>query len=65
MIYNGSRKIKDDGGDYIVFTDYGSEGFCVSAQLKTLPDAIAWMINNPSDNPRTIVKLVVVELTEK
>lgn len=61
MIFNGSSKIKDDGGDYLVLVDYGCEGFSVSHQAATHEDALRWMTENSYGSPQTLVKLVRVE----
>ncbi len=64
MIFNGSFKIKDDGGDYLVMVDYGCEGFNVSHQARTHGDALRWMFANNYGSPLTLVKLVRVETME-
>jgi hypothetical protein len=61
MIFNGSSKIKDDGGDYLVIVDYGCEGFSVSHQAQTHEDALRWMTASNYGSPQTLVKLVRVE----
>ena len=61
MIFNGSSKIKNDGGDYLVLTDYGCEGFAVTHQAATHEDALQWMIECSYGSPHTLVKLVRVE----
>lgn len=61
MIFNGSSKIKDDGGDYIILTDYGCEGISVSHQAATHEEALRWMMENSYGSPMTLVKLVRVE----
>ena len=60
MIFNGSSKIKDNGGDYLVLVDYGCEGFSVCHQAATHEEALRWMTNNYG-SPQTLVKLVRVE----
>jgi len=61
MILNGSDKIKDGRGDYIVLTDYGCEGFAVTHQAATHEDALRWMIECNYGSPQTLVKLVRVD----
>ena len=61
MIFNGSDKIKDDGGDYLVLTDYGCEGFSVTHQTETHEDALRWMTECNYGSPQTLVKLVRVD----
>lgn len=63
MIFNGSDKIKEDGGDYLLLTDYGCEGFGVTLQAATLEEALLGMIEC-SYGPQTLVKLVRVETRE-
>ena len=61
MIFNGSSKIKDYGGDYLVMVDYGCEGFSMAHQAQTHEDALRWMAANNYGSPQTLVKLVRVE----
>lgn len=61
MIFNGSEKIKDDGGDYLVLTDYGCEGLSVTHQAATHEDALRWMTECNYGSPQTLVKLVRVD----
>ena len=60
MIFNGSDKIKDNGSDYLVLTDYGSEGLAVTYQATTHEDALRWMTECNYGSPQTLVKLVRV-----
>ena len=64
MIFNGSSRIKDNGGDYLVLVDYGSEGLSVSHQFHTHTDALGWMAKNNTGYPNTLVKLVRVDILE-
>ena len=64
MVFNGSEKIDDDGGDFLLLTDYGQEGFAVSHQNKTLEGALAAMAEGVCGVPMTLVKLVRVDATE-
>lgn len=61
MIFNGSDKIKDDEGDYLVLADYGCEGFSVAHQAGTHEDALRWMMRCDYGCPQTLVKLVRVD----
>jgi len=64
MIFNGSDKIKDGGGDYLVLTDYGSDGFVVTYQAEMLEKALKWMMGSNFGSPQTLVKLVRVDMRE-
>jgi uncharacterized membrane protein len=64
MIFNGSSKIKDDGGDYLVLTDYDMEGFSVSHQDTTIESALKWIASCGYTSPMTLVKLVRIEMKE-
>jgi hypothetical protein len=64
MIFNGSDKIKENGGDYLVLTDYGCEGFAVTHQAATLEEALLGMIECDYGR-QTLVKLVRVETREQ
>lgn len=61
MVFNGSDKIKEDGGDYLVLVDYLCEGFAVTYQAVTHEEALLWMIQNNHGSPQTLVKLVRIE----
>ena len=61
---NGIRKIRDDAGDYIVLSDYGQEGICVSHQCESVLEAIQHLALNDIGNPQSIVKLVRLKATE-
>ena len=65
MIFNGSAKINDDGGDYLVLTDYGCEGFAVEHQSATIEEALRLMTQGNCGDPQTLVRLVRVELGEE
>lgn len=56
MKINQSTKIDDKKGDWIILTDYGSEGISVASQHKTPEDAIK-NLSGTSGYPQTIVKL--------
>ncbi len=60
MTLNGITKIKDDAGDYIVLTDYGTEGISVSYQAATSKDAVKWMMTCGYTGNMSIVKLVKI-----
>jgi hypothetical protein len=62
MIINGTHRITDDGGDYIVLTDY-CEGFG-SKQFKSAEEAVGYIAANNNGSPHTLVKLVRIELNE-
>lgn len=66
MIFNGSPNIKEDGGDYLLLTDYdyGCEGFAVTHQAATLEEALLGMIECDYGR-QTLVKLVRVETQEQ
>ena len=56
MKINQSTKIDDKKGDWIILTDYGSEGFVVHGQYKTPEEAIK-NLDSSCGSPQTIVKL--------
>lgn len=56
MKINQSQKIDDKKGDWIILTDYGSEGFSVTSQHKTPEEAIKGLGEMIGD-PQTIVRL--------
>jgi hypothetical protein len=64
MLLNSSDKFKDDGNDYAVLNDHGSDGFCVYSQHKTLKEAVVSMTNCMYGCPMSIVKLCRVALKE-
>ena len=64
MVFNGSDKIKNDGGDYLVLIDGGSDGFYVAHQAETHEDALRLMTENEYKLPQTLVKLVRVDTLE-
>lgn len=63
MIFNASDKIKEEGGDYLVLTDDGCEGFSLKLQAESLEEALLGMLEC-SYGPQTLVKLVRVETRE-
>ena len=65
MIFNGSDRIRDNDGDYIVLTDNGCEGFSVHHQAKTLQDALRVITRGGFGSPQTLVKLVRVEIEDE
>ena len=65
MIFNGSSKIKDDGGDYIVLIDNGCEGLSVAVQKHTHEAAIKWIMSGSYGSVHTIVKLVRLDIQEQ
>jgi len=64
MILNGSKKIQDDGGDYLVLVDYLTDGFAVSRQARTLEEALQVIAQDCSGESRTLVRLVRFEVEE-
>jgi len=64
MILNGIKKIKHDKGDFVVLTDYGSDGISVSEQCQTLEDAMSFVLSAGYSNEHAIVKLVRVAAEE-
>ena len=62
MKLNGIRKIDNDGGDYLVLTDYGSEGLAVSHQCDTAEEAAQWMLACDYRSPQAVVKVVSAEI---
>ena len=64
MILNASSKISDDGGDYIVLADYGTEGISVAHQFTTLQEALQ-VFGGGAYDCLTLVKLVRFEVAEE
>lgn len=65
VVFNGSRKIDDaNRKDYIVLTDYGSEGLAVSYQSESLRDAIDWISTTDYSGSHSLVKLVRLKINE-
>lgn len=58
MKLNGMQKINNDGGDYLVLTDYGQEGIAVSHQCETAEEAAKWMMSSDYGSPHAVVKVV-------
>ena len=58
MKLNGIRKIDNNGGDYLVLTDYGQEGIAVSHQCETAEEAAQWMMSSDYSSPHAVVKVV-------
>lgn len=65
MLFNGSSKIKDDGKDYVLLYDCGSEGFVVATQFKTLRQAMAWIATPTHCVPVVLMKLVRINAAEE
>ena len=63
LTFNGTRKIEDAAGDYIVLTDYGTEGLAVSHQAATLREAVEFQAAS-SRGPSAIVRLVRLKSVE-
>lgn len=63
MYINQISKISPAEGEYIILSDYYSEGLSVTSQHETLEEAI----NNlgRDGNPQTIVKLVNIDIKER
>ena len=64
MIINGIPRIKDDGGDYLILTDYGGEGLAVTSQWGSLEEAISSIAFNESGSWQSLVKLVRIDTKE-
>ena len=65
VVFNGIRKIDDaTRKDYIVLTDYGSEGLAVSYQSESLRDAIDWISTTDYSGTHSLVKLVRLKINE-
>lgn len=64
MIINGSDKIDEAKGDYVVLVDYRSEGLSIVHQTSSLNDALRHMTTNSDGHPMTLLKLVQVDLLE-
>lgn len=62
MKFSNTKKIKVDGGDYIVLVDYGIEGIAVRSQHDTLQDALLDIPH--SGDECAIVRLVEFEIAE-
>ena len=58
MKLNGIRKINNNGGDYLVLTDYEQEGIAVSYQCETAEEAAQWMMSSDHSSPHAVVKVV-------
>lgn len=56
MKFNQSDKIDNDGGDWVVLNDYGSEGFTVDGQYKTSEEAIS-SFSSSACAPQILLKL--------
>ena len=63
MKLNGISKIDNNGGDYLVLTDYGAEGLAVSHQCDTAEDAAKWMIACDYGSPQAVVKVVSASIS--
>lgn len=57
-----STRIDSEGGDFIVLTDYGSEGLSLSGQYDSFDDAMESM-GEPGQ--QVLVRLVRVVMEEK
>jgi hypothetical protein len=63
MKMNGIRKIDNNGGDYLVLTDYGQDGIVISRQCETAEDAVQWMLSSDYSSPHAVVKMVHVSIS--
>ncbi len=57
MKINQTTKFDNKAGDFVVLTDYGSEGLSVQSQHKTPEEAIR-ALSSTVGAPQVIVKLV-------
>lgn len=57
MKINRMTKIDDKKGDWIILSDYGSEGIIVAGQFKTPEEAVK-NLGGYGGEPQAIVKLV-------
>lgn len=62
MKLNGIRKIDNNGGDYLVLTDYGYEGLDVSHQCETAEEAAQWMLACDYSSPQAVVRIVSADI---
>lgn len=63
LFLNYSDRIKDDGNDYILLADYGSEGMSVQSQHETLWGAVEAM-HRYAHAQMTIVKVCRMDIKE-
>ncbi len=54
---HGIEKIDEKKGDYLILTDYGSDGMGITSQHKTLDEAVT-SVERDGGSPQSIVKLV-------
>lgn len=64
MKLNGIRKIDNNGGDYLVLTDYGLEGIAVSHQCETAGEAAQWMMSSDYSSPQAVVMVVHASISQ-
>lgn len=62
MKINQMTKIDDKKGDWLILTDYGTEGIAVTSQHKTPEDAIK-NLGGLGGDAQAIVKLVDFQFT--
>jgi hypothetical protein len=65
MKLNGIRKIDNNGGDYLVLTDYGYEGIAVSHQCDTAEKAVEWMLSSDYSSPHAVVKVLHASISSE
>ena len=62
MNLNGISKIDNSQGQYIVLTDYGMDGLCVSHQCDTAEEAAQWMMECEYGEPQAVLKIVTADI---
>ena len=63
MKLNGISKIDNEGGDYLVLTDYGQEGLSVTHQCDTPEEAAKYMMESDLGSPQAVVKVVSASIS--
>lgn len=57
MKINRTSKIDDDGGDWLILTDWGSDGMSVTSQHESPEEALKFLGSDSGGSPQAIVKL--------
>ena len=58
MKLNGMDKILNDGRDYLMLVDYGTEGISVMGQYQSVDEAVTAALRSSMGSAVAIVKLV-------